>query len=94
MTKKEIIAAIIEGQNQPSDLAAGFDHLLDFIAHHPDSETANSFAEFHIENHADSITNDGKPSFTYLIGREFHRANWVAEEDREAFRTAYLLEDA
>lgn len=91
MTKKDVIAAIIEGQNLPSDLPIEFDRLLDFIANNPDSETADAYAEWHLELHADSVSFDGKPSFTYLIGRDFRLIDWVAEEDQDMFRKTYML---
>lgn len=92
MTKQDVINAIIASQKQPSDLPVEFDRLFDFITLNPDSETANLFAEYHLENHADSVSSDGTPSFTYLIGREFNVADWVAEEDQELFRKSYFDE--
>ncbi|MFZ5687854.1 MAG: hypothetical protein ACOY9Y_06640 [Bacillota bacterium] len=88
--KKDIINAIIASQNQQSDLPLEFDWLLDFIATYPNSETANSFAEWHLENYAEEVAHDGSPAFTYLIGRNFNLTDWVADEDQEAFRKTHM----
>jgi len=68
-----------------TDFEAGFDRLFEFMAENPDSETTKGFIEYHIDVMQAPKTDDGRPEFTYLIGKSFVPEEWVSGGDMYAF---------
>ena len=82
---KEVYEAICELANRNTDFEIGFDHLFEFMAENPGSETTKGFIEYHVYVMQAPKTHDGRPEFTYLIGKHFDVEDWVDKEDMNAF---------
>ena len=78
----EAICSVCGGN---TDFDVGFDVLFEFMCEHPGSATTKEFIKFHTEVMGDPRLPDGRPEFTYLIGRKFDIEYWVHEKDICAF---------
>lgn len=68
-----------------TDFYSGYDVLFAFMCDHPEARTTKEFMEYHISYMRDPRLPDGRPEFSYLIGKHFHVEDWVNEEDMYAF---------
>lgn len=91
MTKEEqkILEGIMKVATEVTDFDVEFDWLFGFMAENPESQTTKDFIDFHITEMNSPKLENGEPTFTYLIGKEFIHNHWVNIEDMPAFR-AYL----
>lgn len=80
-----VYEAICHVAKNNTDFEIGFDHLFGFMAENPISDTTKGFIEYYLEEMDAPTTLDGKPEFTYLIGKDFVAEHWVCEEDMAAF---------
>ena len=83
--ENEVYEAICDVAKSNTDFDIGFDHLFGFMAENPSSDTTKGFIEYHLEEMHAPTTPDGKPEFTYLIGKDFVAEHWVSEEDMATF---------
>ena len=83
---KEVYEAICELANRNTDFEIGFDHLFEFMAENPGSETTKGFIQYHVYVMQAPKTHDGRPEFTYLIGKPFVPEQWVSEVEMYAFQ--------
>ena len=81
----DIYGAICSVCGGNTDFDVGFDVLFEFMCDHPEAITTKNFIEYHIYEMGDPRLADGRPEFTYLIGKHFIVDDWVSEEERYAF---------
>ncbi len=81
----DIYEAICSVSLRSTDFYVGFDILFQFMAENPTRETTKDFIQYHIEEMGDPRLPDGRPQFTYLIGKPFVPEDWVSEGDMYAF---------
>jgi len=84
MENLEVYEAICSVCGGNTDFDLGFDVLFEFMCENPGSATTKEFIKFHREVMGDPRLEDGRPEFTYLIGRKFDIV-WVHKEDIDAF---------
>jgi len=87
----DVYKAICYVSKSNTDFDIGFDYLFEFMSKNPNSETTKRFIEYYIEEMHAPKTHDGRPEFTYLIGKDFVSEHWVSEEDMNEFKE-YLKE--
>ena len=80
----DVYEAICNVSKIDTDFDRGFDILFEWMCDHPYSTTTRKFVEYHIEM-GDPRLPDGRPEFTYLIGKRFIVDDWVSQEDMYAF---------
>jgi len=76
----DVYEAICQVSKSVTDFEGGFDVLFEFMCEHPGSATTREFIRFHRQVMGDPSLEDGRPEFTYLIGRKFDIV-WVHKED-------------
>lgn len=76
-------------RSDSTDFELGFDRLFEFMCDHPGSATTKEFMEYHISEMGDPRLADGRPEFTYLIGKHFTVEDWVSQEDVDVFHKYY-----
>lgn len=81
----DVYEAICSVSLSNTDFYLGFDSLFEFMCDHPESETTRGFIQYHVSDMGDPRLENGKPEFTYLIGRRFILEEWVDKEDRYRF---------
>jgi hypothetical protein len=81
----DIYEAICNVAKSDTDFYVGFDSLFQFMCDHPEATTTKEFIEYHISEIGDPRLPDGRPEFTYLIGRVFNLEDWVDKEERDQF---------
>lgn len=69
-----------------TDFDVGFDVLFEFMCDHPEAITTKNFIEYHIYEMGDPRLADGRPEFSYLIGKRFDPGDWVSEKDMYEFQ--------
>jgi hypothetical protein len=80
-----VYEAICSVANTNTDFDIGFDFLFEFMSENPESETTKGFIGYHIEEMRDPRLPDGKPEFSYLIGKDFIAEHWISEKDMKKF---------
>ena len=85
LEEREIYEEICMVSCGVTDFVAGFDRLFEFMAENPDSNTTRRFIDYHLLEMGDPRDSNGKPLFTYLIGRRFFVYDWVSKEDLQEF---------
>ena len=82
---EDVYEGICQVSKMNTDFDVGFDVLFEFMCEHPGCRTTREFIRFHRQVMGDPSLEDGRPEFTYLIGRKFDIEFWVHEEDIDAF---------
>ena len=85
----DVYEGICNVAKSDTDFDVGFDRLFRFMCDRPYSTTTRSFVDYHIYEMGDPRLPDGRPEFTYLIGKHFIVDDWVSQEDVEAFMKYY-----
>ena len=81
----DVYEGICNVAKSDTDFDVGFDRLFQFMCDHPESATTKEFIEYHISEMGDPRLPDGRPEFTYLIGKHLSVDDWVSQEDMYAF---------
>jgi len=86
---KEVYEAICHVSKIDTDFDGGFDVLFEFMKENPESKTTRDFVQYHIYEMGAPRLLDGRPEFTYLIGKHFTVEDWVSQEDVDVFMKYY-----